>query len=142
MASSYSGALEISCSHFPILRGEGYEHWSHKMKTFFRSQGLWKTIEKGVVKEGPEDKMMESEKDDAKALFILQQAVDDTVLHRLVKFNTAKEAWDQNKMKMGNLKDDFSKATNFVTKIGVDANEGKRINSELCNTSLGNSESD
>lgn len=29
------------------------------MKTFFRSQGLWKTIEKGVVKEGPEDKMME-----------------------------------------------------------------------------------
>lgn len=87
------------------------------MKTFFRSQGLWKTIEKGVVKEGPEDKMMESEKDDAKALFILQQAVDDTVLHRLVKFNTAKEAWDQNKMKMGNLKDDFSKATNFATKI-------------------------
>lgn len=62
------------------------------MKTFFRSQNSWKIIEDGVVKEGPEVKMMESEKYDAKALFLLQQDVNKTNFHRIVKFNTSKEA--------------------------------------------------
>lgn len=56
------------------------------MKKFFRSQNLWKIIEEGVVKEdtkakeeGVEAKVMESEKDDAKALFLLQQALDEII---------------------------------------------------------------
>ncbi|XP_039133272.1 uncharacterized protein LOC120270333 [Dioscorea cayenensis subsp. rotundata] len=36
---------------------------------------------------------MENEKDDAKALFLLQQAISETIFHRIVRFNTAKEAW-------------------------------------------------
>lgn len=39
------------------------------MKTFFRSQNLWKIIEEDVVKDEPEVKMIESEKDDGKAVF-------------------------------------------------------------------------
>ncbi|XP_039118662.1 uncharacterized protein LOC120254665 [Dioscorea cayenensis subsp. rotundata] len=61
------------------------------MKIFFRSQRLWKIIEEGFSKEKPSEKDLE---DDAKALFLLQQAVDETILHRIVRFDSAKEAWD------------------------------------------------
>lgn len=64
------------------------------MMTFFRSQNLWKIIKEGVSKEGKEAKKLENEKDDAKALFLLQQAVDETILYRIVRFDTAKEAWE------------------------------------------------
>lgn len=46
----------------PVFKGEGYEHQSYRMKNFFRSQNLWKIIEEGVNKEGPEAKKMENEK--------------------------------------------------------------------------------
>lgn len=94
MASCTSSTLEISHTSLPVFKGEGYEHWSYKMKTFFRSQNLWKIIEEGVSKEGSEAKVLENEKDDAKALFLLQQAVDETILHRIMRFDTTKEAWE------------------------------------------------
>lgn len=69
MASSFSSSTsKISISSLPIFKGEGYEHWSYRMKTFFRSQNLWKIIEEEVVKEGPKAKVLENEKADAKAV--------------------------------------------------------------------------
>lgn len=94
IAASTSSAPEIATSSLHVFKGEGYEHWSHRMKTFFRSQNLWKIIKVGVDKDGSEDKKMENEKDDAKALFLIQQAVDEIIFHRIVRFNSAKEAWD------------------------------------------------
>ncbi|XP_039133748.1 uncharacterized protein LOC120270743 [Dioscorea cayenensis subsp. rotundata] len=94
MASSSSSTPtpEISHALLPIFKGEGYEHWSFRMKTFFRSQRLWKIVEEGFSEEKkPTEKEME---DDAKAFFLLQQAVDESILHRLVRFETAKGAWD------------------------------------------------
>lgn len=44
------------------------------MRTFFRSQRLWKIVEEGISKEEPIEKEIE---DDAKALFLLQQAIDE-----------------------------------------------------------------
>lgn len=94
MASGSSSTPEISHTTLPVFKREGYEHWSYKMMTFFRSQNLWKIIKEGVSKEGKEAKKLENEKDDAKALFLLQQAVDETILYRIVRFDTAKEAWE------------------------------------------------
>lgn len=45
----------------------------------------------GISKENPTNKELE---DDAKALFLLQQAMDETILHRTIRFDTAKKAWD------------------------------------------------
>lgn len=65
------------------------------MKTFFRSQNLWTVIEEGVQTEGADAKvLLESQKYDAKAFFLIQQAVDEPMFDRIVRFTTAKEAWE------------------------------------------------
>lgn len=72
MASTSLSSQDISISSLPMFIGEGYEHWSYRMKTFFKSHTLWKIIEEGVVKEGLEAKVLENEKNDAKTLLLLQ----------------------------------------------------------------------
>lgn len=52
---------------------------------------MWKVVEEGISKDKPTEKELE---DDAKALFLLQQAVDEIILHRIARFDLAKEAWD------------------------------------------------
>ncbi|CAL8152752.1 unnamed protein product [Prunus armeniaca] len=32
----------------PIFNGENYEFWSIRMKTIFKSHGLWELVEKGI----------------------------------------------------------------------------------------------
>lgn len=59
------------------------------MKTFLRSQRLWKVIKEGISSEEPTKKEIDV---DAKALFLLQQAVDETTLHKMVRFDSTKEA--------------------------------------------------
>lgn len=72
MASSASVTLDVVHASLPLFKGEGYDRWSVRMKTLFRSQNLWKVVEEGVLKEGTEDQIMESHKDDAKALYLIQ----------------------------------------------------------------------
>ncbi|KAM1401717.1 hypothetical protein ACFX2F_028830 [Malus domestica] len=39
-----SGSSEVKG---PIFNGDNYEFWSIKMKTIFKSHGLWNLVEKG-----------------------------------------------------------------------------------------------
>lgn len=48
------------------------------MKMVFRSQDLWDLVEKGLVEDEAKDR--ENLKKDAKALSIIQQAVDEPIL--------------------------------------------------------------
>lgn len=93
MASNSASATtpDISHSLLPMFKAEGYEHWNYKMRTFFRSQRLWKIFEEGISKEKPTKRDLE---DVAKALFLLQQAINKTILHRIVRFDMAKEESD------------------------------------------------
>ncbi|GKD81882.1 retrovirus-related pol polyprotein from transposon TNT 1-94, partial [Tanacetum coccineum] len=59
------------------------------MKTLFRSQDLWDLVDKGCA-----DSTSENRKSDAKALFFIQQAVDETIFSRIAAAKSAKEAWD------------------------------------------------
>lgn len=68
MASSSSSTSDITHALLLVFKGEGYEHWSYRMKTFFRSQRLWRIVE-GISKEKPDEKEAD---DDDKALFLLQ----------------------------------------------------------------------
>lgn len=91
MASSSSSAptLDISHSLLHVFKRDGYELWSYRMKNFFRSQRLWKVIKEGINTDEPTEKEVE---DDVKALLLLQQAMDETILHRIFRYNSAKEA--------------------------------------------------
>ena len=72
------------------------------MKTFFRSQDLWDIIEEGFTI--PEDtstlivaqkkELKENKQNDSRALFALQQAVDDTIFSRIIGATNSKQAWN------------------------------------------------
>nr|GFA04544.1 UBN2 domain-containing protein [Tanacetum cinerariifolium] len=78
-----------------IFKGESYEFWSIKMRTLFRSQELWELVENGIAETGRRESMKKNEK----ALFFIQQAVDEMIFSRIAAANSAKEAWDTLKMK-------------------------------------------
>ena len=68
------------------------------MKTLFRSRDLWGLVEKGIDEEEDEHHLSENQKKDAKALFLIQQALDERVLVRITEAQTSKQAWDILKM--------------------------------------------
>ena len=81
-----------------IFNGEKYEWWSIKMKTLLRSQELWDLVEHGfvdVLEHTIEEKerLRETKKNDAKALFIIQQVVHETIFSRIAPATTSKQAW-------------------------------------------------
>lgn len=67
--------VSISQAALPIFDGEGYEHWSIMMRTLFRSQDLWEFVENGFPEQDEEGKLRENRKKDAKALYLIQQAL-------------------------------------------------------------------
>lgn len=89
-----SSSSEVSLPTLPIFKGEGYERWSVKMKTLFRSLKLWKVVEDGVLTTGTETQQEESQQADARAMYIIQQSVDDAIFDRIQDLATAKEAWE------------------------------------------------
>lgn len=88
MASS-SSARE---ANVPLFKGGNYNLWNLMMKTMFRSKDLWNLVEKGISEEGDGVKVNESVKKDAKALYLIQQALDSRILVRISEAKIAKEA--------------------------------------------------
>ncbi|KAK4424684.1 hypothetical protein Salat_1662000 [Sesamum alatum] len=66
------------------------------MKTLFISQDLWELVEKGYNEEGvTADALKDLRKKDAKALFFIQQAIDDAIFSSRTSATTkSKEPWD------------------------------------------------
>ncbi|GMP22505.1 hypothetical protein CsSME_00000499 [Camellia sinensis var. sinensis] len=75
------------------------------MKTLFKSYDLWDLVENGFVDlADPEqatrltaaqrNELKEKKQKDAKALFLIQQALDEAVFPRVMDVSTSKEAWD------------------------------------------------
>ena len=69
--------------------GVRFERWCVKMKTLLRSQDVWDLVKKGVVETDDETR----KKKDAKALYFLQQAVDEDTFTSIEHVTTTKEAW-------------------------------------------------
>lgn len=82
----------------PIFNGEEYEWWSIKVKTLLRSQDLWDLVEYGFVDiieldEAEEERLRERKNRDAKALFIIQLVIHDTIFSRIAAATTSEQAW-------------------------------------------------
>ncbi|KAL6342299.1 hypothetical protein AAG906_007513 [Vitis piasezkii] len=79
----------------PFFEGNGYDTWSIKMRTLFISEDLWELVDKGYVEEEiPRDAMRDVRKNDAKALFFIQQALSESIFPQISKATKSKEAWD------------------------------------------------
>lgn len=93
MVSSSTSHRDVIQYSLQFFKGEGYDQWSVRMKKNFRSQNLWRVVER-VLDDGREAQVLESHKDDAKALYLIQQLVDESIFDRIVRFTTSKEAWE------------------------------------------------
>ncbi|XP_078149674.1 uncharacterized protein LOC144544991 [Carex rostrata] len=91
MAETLGNTVNVTQPTIPLFKGENYEFWSIKMKTLFKSHGLWDLVETGVPTEGPN--LQENQRKDARALFFMQQSVHDTIFSKIAAATTSKEAW-------------------------------------------------
>lgn len=92
-----NGISSSSQPLMPIFTSEKYEFWNIKMKTLFKSQEVWELVEQGFVDLAGSDeeaeKLKETKKKDAKSLFLIQQAVHDTIFSRIAAATTSSQAW-------------------------------------------------
>ncbi|KAB2605945.1 retrovirus-related Pol polyprotein from transposon TNT 1-94 [Pyrus ussuriensis x Pyrus communis] len=103
-----SGSSEVRT---PIFSSENYEFWKIKMMTVFKSQGLWKLVEKKITlpddskkkkKEVDEVETVDEDDEltaamfikDAKALGFIQNAVSDQIFPQIANADSSKMAWD------------------------------------------------
>ncbi|GMP27501.1 hypothetical protein CsSME_00003463 [Camellia sinensis var. sinensis] len=72
------------------------------MKILFASNDLWDLVKNGYedfaeqerVSAAQRNELKEKQKNDAKALFMIQQGLEDTIFPRIMAATTSKEAWD------------------------------------------------
>ncbi|XP_056688040.1 uncharacterized protein [Spinacia oleracea] len=69
------------------------------MKTMFKSQELWDMVENGYTEPAeapaePDQRLRENRKIDAKALFLIQSALDDEIFPRISVASTSKQTWE------------------------------------------------
>ncbi|GJZ81568.1 retrovirus-related pol polyprotein from transposon TNT 1-94 [Tanacetum coccineum] len=92
--SASTNTLNVSQPNIPIFKRDSYEFWSIKMRTLFKSQDLWDLVENGLAETGDEDtRSRENQKRDAKALFFIQQAVEESIFSRIAAATSSNEAW-------------------------------------------------
>lgn len=74
-------------------------------ETLFRCQELWELVEKRFLEKDNEANVRENRKNDAKAMYFIQQALTQPLLSRIALANTTNEAWiTLQKVCQGNLK--------------------------------------
>ena len=69
------------------------------MKTMFKSHELWDLVESGYTEPEPapaqpSQQLRETRMKDAKALFLIQSALDDEIFPRIAAAITSHEAWE------------------------------------------------
>lgn len=82
----------------PHFSGKNYEFWAIKMRSFLRAEDLWCLVQNECVH--PLDlEAFEALTEDQKiqkhelALRLIQQAVDESIFHKIAVAKTSKEAW-------------------------------------------------
>ncbi|KAK8987068.1 hypothetical protein V6N11_055383 [Hibiscus sabdariffa] len=63
------------------------------MQTLFKSQDLWELVEEDIVETDDSAKIRENKKNDAKALYLLQQAIHDDIFPTILSASSSREAW-------------------------------------------------
>ncbi|KAK3007967.1 hypothetical protein RJ639_014055 [Escallonia herrerae] len=95
------GSLNQQVSILPF-DGENYDFWFVKMKTIFKSLGLWESVVEGFTEPNTTEGMTENQKKkldekrqkDASALSLIQRNVTDPIFPRIMRVESAKEAWE------------------------------------------------
>ena len=103
MAGANTG-MGMGNIHLPLFNGKNYDYWLITMRALFVSQDLWEFVEDGFEEPANEEEfddltqakremLKRNKKKDSKALFLLYQAVHESVFPRIAVANKSKEAW-------------------------------------------------
>lgn len=77
--------------------------------TLFKSQELWEFVETGIVETSDDEVCRKkNQKLDAKALFFIQQGVDESIFSRIAAATSSKQAWTI-------LKTEYQGSTKVIT---------------------------
>ncbi|KAK3020737.1 hypothetical protein RJ639_046021 [Escallonia herrerae] len=99
MANISSSNQQVSILPFD---GENYYFWFVTMKTIFKSLGLWESVVEGFTEpntiegmtKNQKKKLDEKRQKDASALSLIQRNVTDPIFPRIMRVESAKEAWE------------------------------------------------
>ncbi|XP_039123328.1 uncharacterized protein LOC120259937 [Dioscorea cayenensis subsp. rotundata] len=79
----------------PYFNGEGYNLWSLKMETLLLSKKFWGVVDKGFDEEEDDAQRLEDNvQKNAKALFLIQQALEERILISILGTRATNKAWD------------------------------------------------
>ena len=87
-------------THLPILEACNWERWSAVLKNLFGAQDLLEIVQNEVgdltvnATEVQRNAHKDLKKKDCKALFLIQQSLDEANFERISKTVSSKEAWD------------------------------------------------
>jgi len=99
-----STSMGICNTHLQQFNEKNYDYWAIIIKALFASQDLWEFVEDGFEEPADEDEfnnLTQAEKEllksykkkDSKDLYLLYQAVHESVFPRIAAAKTSKEAW-------------------------------------------------
>ncbi|XP_074373803.1 uncharacterized protein LOC141714168 [Apium graveolens] len=86
----------------PKFTKENYENWCIRMKAILRANDVWELVEKGLMVPEDEanlnqvqkDQLQAQRKKDQKAIMIIHQCLDDSMLQKVASTTTSKKVWD------------------------------------------------
>ncbi|KAK4258901.1 hypothetical protein QN277_005297 [Acacia crassicarpa] len=147
---------EMVQPQIPKLSKGNYGNWSIQMKTLLGSQDIWDLVEDGCTEpadaaadaaltDAQRKMLKDSRKKDKKALFLIFQGVDESILEKISDAKTSKNAWEilqkscegvdkAKKIRLQSLRAEFENlkmqntepVTDYVSRVQKVAKEMKR----------------
>ena len=104
-----STGMSIGNVQLPQFNGKNYYYWAITMRALFASQDLWEFVEDGfdeiadeqafnALTQAKKDILKRNRKKESKALFLLYQAVNESVFPRIASTKRSKDAWENLKV--------------------------------------------
>ncbi|XP_074342995.1 uncharacterized protein LOC141680762 [Apium graveolens] len=92
----------MSQGQMPKFTKDNYENWCIRMKAILGANDVWKLVEKGLMVPEDEaslnqvqkDQLQAQRKKDQKAIMIIHQCLDDSILQMVASATTSKKVWD------------------------------------------------
>ncbi|XP_021980200.1 uncharacterized protein LOC110876335 [Helianthus annuus] len=113
----------------PILKPTNYTVWAIRIKTILEANGLWETIK-------PAENATVDTKKDKSAIAYLFQAIPEDVVLQVANCKTAKEIWDNLKVRHVGVDRDDDTIDSFTAKINSIVTRATEVGTTLSQPTL------
>ncbi|XP_076929538.1 uncharacterized protein LOC143593985 [Bidens hawaiensis] len=93
MAENLNSTTSFAKVFIPVFNGEGFEHWSIRMKTILKSKELWDVVFLDITAT-EDNQLREAKRKDALDMAFIQQEVHDLLFSRIASCDFSKQTWE------------------------------------------------